>query len=77
MYRSVPLCTFQFPVDKLRSQNFAPVHKTTYNALYGPVRNVFDAGKSMTWASGRRLGPLALVMELPASKALRTGVYKS
>jgi hypothetical protein len=28
----------------------------TYN-LYGPVHNAFDAGKSITWASGRGLGP--------------------
>jgi hypothetical protein len=28
----------------------------TYD-LYGPVRNAFDAGKSVTRASGRGLGP--------------------
>ncbi len=28
----------------------------TYD-LYGPVRNVFDAGRYITWASGRGLGP--------------------
>jgi hypothetical protein len=25
--------------------------------IYIPVRNVFDAGKSITWTSGRGLGP--------------------
>jgi hypothetical protein len=36
----------------------AHVHKTTYAPmlLYGPVRNVFDGGISITWASGRGLG---------------------
>jgi hypothetical protein len=29
----------------------------TYN-LYGPVRNVFDACRSLTWTSGRGLGPV-------------------
>ncbi len=78
----------------------------TYD-LYGPVRHAFDAGKSITWARGRGLGPgnrdflgpvklhravrpachvrpkklrfsglspisLAQVIDLPASKALRT-----
>jgi hypothetical protein len=28
--------------------------------LYGPVRNVFDAGRSFTWASERGLGPANL-----------------
>jgi hypothetical protein len=28
----------------------------TYD-LYGPVRNVFDAGRSIMWASGRGLAP--------------------
>jgi hypothetical protein len=32
---------------------YAPV---TYD-LYGPVRNVFDAGRYITWVSGRGLGP--------------------
>jgi hypothetical protein len=82
------------------------VHKTTYGpqidtALY--VKLLMQ-GKSITWASGRGLGPgnldlfwhqiaftgpekisissvnplpLALVMDLPATKALRTGSYKS
>jgi hypothetical protein len=27
----------------------------TYD-LYGPVHNVFDAGRYITWASGRGLG---------------------
>ncbi len=47
-----------------------------------------NSGTSITWASGRRLGPgnfdffgpnplpLALVMDLPVSIALRTGPYK-
>jgi hypothetical protein len=28
----------------------------TYD-LYGPVRNVFDAGRYITWGSGRGFGP--------------------
>jgi hypothetical protein len=28
------------------------------NDLYGPVRNAFDAGKSITRARGRGLGPV-------------------
>ncbi len=57
--------------------------------LYGPIHNAFDAGKSITRASGKGFGlpfgaqklrfsgpnplPLAQVMDLPASKALLTG----
>ncbi len=83
----------------------------TYD-LYVPVCNAFDAGKSITRASGRGLGPgnqdffgpcemassrqasavwgpkklrfpwpnpltLALVMDFPASKALRKWLYQS
>jgi hypothetical protein len=40
----------------LASPGWALVHKTTYD-LYGPVRNAFDAGSSISWASGRGLGP--------------------
>ncbi len=43
--------------------------------FYSPVRHAFDAGKSITWASGRRLGPgnsngNSILIDLPASKAL-------
>jgi hypothetical protein len=31
--------------------------------LSGPKCNVFDAGKSITWASERGLGPLPLALE--------------
>jgi hypothetical protein len=31
-------------------------HLCTYD-LYVPLRNVFDAGRHITWASGRGLGP--------------------
>jgi hypothetical protein len=84
-------------------------HLCTYG-LNVPVRNVFDAGRSITSASGRVSGPgtsflgqitlpyrldaisqgsknsrfpglnplpLALVIDLHASKTLHTGLYKS
>ncbi len=38
-----------------------PMHFKTYlwaYDLYGPVRNAFDAGKSITRASGKGLGPV-------------------
>ncbi len=38
----------------LFSENYS--YLCTYD-LYGPVRNVFDAGRYITWASGRGLGP--------------------
>jgi hypothetical protein len=71
-----------------------------YTSLYAMI---FDGGRTITWASGRGLGPgnleffgpkwhspigsmpfpghnplpLALVMNLNATKTLRTGPYKS
>jgi hypothetical protein len=32
------------------------IYARTYD-LYGPVRNVFDSGRYIPWASGRELGP--------------------
>jgi hypothetical protein len=59
----------------------AHVHKTAYGPLIdmalGPVHNAFDAAKSITWPSGRELGPgnldffgppNALIMDLPHQK---------
>ena len=60
----------------------AHVHKNTngHVFLYSPVRYDFDAGKSNTWAIGSGLScsplPMALIMDLPASKSIRTGPYK-
>ncbi len=79
------------------------VHKTTYALyeLYSPVHKFLDACIiSITWASGRGLGPgileffgpqmvltyrltgpnplpIALVMDMHASKILCMGLYKS
>jgi hypothetical protein len=36
--------------------NYSNSYLWTYN-LYGPIRNAIDAGKSITRASGRGLGP--------------------
>jgi hypothetical protein len=89
----------------LKSPLGAHVHKTIYEPMIDTdlaVSHAFDAGKSITWASGRGLGPgistflhpkwhspfhraqkrldfqgpipsLPLVMDLPTSKALRSG----
>ncbi len=40
----------------LKPPSWVLVHKTTYD-LYSPVHNVLDACISITWASGRGLGP--------------------
>jgi hypothetical protein len=32
------------------------IYLCTYD-LYGPLPNVFDAGRYITWASGRGMGP--------------------
>ncbi len=47
--------------NPLKSPVGAHVHKIAYGPLIdtvlGPVHNAFDAAKSVTWASGRGLGP--------------------
>ncbi len=57
IYCTGPWKLATIPLDcPLKSPVGAHVHKTTYGPMIdmGPVCNAFDAGKLITWASGRR-----------------------